>query len=83
MIQKDIETVRELARKVAEIAALPEQAEKIRLWKKLNSLNPERPMLMNSKSSVFIRSRMPPAATRTRRWKELFFYTGRVSVQRM
>lgn len=39
-------TLRDLARRVAEIAALPEQQETIRLWKRLNGLEPERPMVM-------------------------------------
>jgi hypothetical protein len=46
MNSKDITIVRDLARRVAEIAALPVQAEKRRLWKNLNMLKPERPMVM-------------------------------------
>ena len=46
MNKQEIETVRELAKKVAELAALPIQKERIRLWKKLNGLQPERPMFM-------------------------------------
>jgi hypothetical protein len=42
---KDRAILRELASKVAEIAALPVQEEKRRLWRKLNGLNPERPMV--------------------------------------
>jgi hypothetical protein len=38
--------LRELAKKVAEIAALPIQQETISLWKSLNGLKPERPMVM-------------------------------------
>lgn len=45
-MNKDIEILRNLARELAEVAALPEQAEKKRLWKKLNDLSPERPMLV-------------------------------------
>ncbi|MDR1444798.1 MAG: hypothetical protein LBI94_07960 [Treponema sp.] len=37
--------LRELAARVAEIAALPVQEEKRRLWRKLNGLEPERPMV--------------------------------------
>lgn len=37
-------TLRELASRVAEIAALPDQKETVRLWKRLNGLEPERPM---------------------------------------
>jgi len=42
----DVAVVRELAAKVAEIAALPVQAETIRLWERHNGLRPERPMVM-------------------------------------
>lgn len=38
--------LRELGKQIADIAALPVQKEKIRLWKKLNGLKPERPMVM-------------------------------------
>ncbi|MCL2351878.1 MAG: hypothetical protein FWC55_05025 [Firmicutes bacterium] len=41
---KDRETIRALAGRAAEIAALPVQAEKKRLWTRLNGLKPERPM---------------------------------------
>ncbi len=44
--KKDVAIVRELAKRVAEIAALPVQAEKKKLWRKLNGLQPERPMVM-------------------------------------
>jgi hypothetical protein len=44
--KKDTEILRELAKKTAEIAALPVQEEKRRLWRKLNALAPERPMVM-------------------------------------
>lgn len=42
----DLTTLRELAAQVAEIAALPVQEEKRRMWRKLNALQPERPMVM-------------------------------------
>lgn len=45
MDQKDRQIVRELARQVAEIAALPVQEETISLWKALNDLKPVRPMV--------------------------------------
>ena len=41
----DWNVIRELALRVAEIASLPEQQETIRLWKALNRLQPERPMV--------------------------------------
>ncbi len=47
MAQKeDLLKIRRLAAQVAEIAALPVQAEKRRLWRRLNALQPERPMVM-------------------------------------
>jgi hypothetical protein len=42
----DVEIVRGLARQISEIAALPVQAEKAELWRRLNGLNPARPMVM-------------------------------------
>jgi hypothetical protein len=44
--EKDRAVLRELAKRVAEIAALPVQEEKKRLWRALNSLKPERPMVL-------------------------------------
>lgn len=43
---KDIAIIRELGKQIAEIAALPIQEEKRELWRKLNGLKPERPMVM-------------------------------------
>ncbi|MFV2064947.1 MAG: hypothetical protein ACC726_15765 [Chloroflexota bacterium] len=42
---EDVAVIRELATKVAEIAALPVQQETIRAWKDLNALRPQRPMV--------------------------------------
>lgn len=44
--QADVAAVRELAARVAELAALPVQQERIREWEALNDLHPERPMAM-------------------------------------
>lgn len=44
--KKDVQILRDLASRVREIAALPLQEEKRRLWRKLNGLTPERPMVM-------------------------------------
>lgn len=44
--QAEVAVVRELAARVAELAALPEQQETIRAWEALNGLRPERPMAM-------------------------------------
>ena len=38
--------LRDLARRAAEIAALPVQAERVRLWKEFNTLRPHRPMVL-------------------------------------
>ena len=46
ILPNDKTIIRELAKAVVEIAALPVQEEKRRLWRKLNSLKPERPMVM-------------------------------------
>jgi hypothetical protein len=42
----DKRIIHELAKEVAEIAALPVQEEKRRMWRKLNGLKPERPMVL-------------------------------------
>lgn len=42
----DVKIIRELAARVAEIAALPVQEEKRELWRRLNARQPERPMVM-------------------------------------
>lgn len=42
---KDRDIIRRLAAEIAQVAALPVQEEKKRLWRKLNGLNPERPMV--------------------------------------
>ena len=44
--KNDIAILRELGARVAEIAALPVQEEKRALWRRLNALEPERPMVM-------------------------------------
>ena len=43
---KDKEIIRKLATKVAEIAALPVQEEKRKMWNNLNALKPDRSMVM-------------------------------------
>ena len=43
---KDKEIIRELASQIAEIAALPVHEEKRKLWRRLNALEPIRPMVM-------------------------------------
>ena len=45
-LQKDRVIIQELAKQVAEIAALPVQEEKRQLWRSLNGLKPGRPMVM-------------------------------------
>jgi hypothetical protein len=46
MHTNDKNIIQELAAQTAEIAALPIQEEKRRLWRKINALEPERPMVM-------------------------------------
>ncbi|HHN46507.1 MAG TPA: hypothetical protein ENN09_03610 [Planctomycetes bacterium] len=43
---RDLAIIREFAARTADIAALPEQEEKRALWRRLNALNPARPMVM-------------------------------------
>ncbi|TFG67999.1 MAG: hypothetical protein E4H27_08380 [Anaerolineales bacterium] len=43
---QDRSTIRELAKRVADIAALPIQAERREIWKQHNSLQPVRPMIL-------------------------------------
>lgn len=43
--ESDLNIIRDLAKRVADIAGLPEQSEKIRLWKACNDLKPERAMV--------------------------------------
>ena len=43
--EKDREILRKLASRIAEVSALPVQDEKRRLWRLLNGLKPERPMV--------------------------------------
>lgn len=43
--RNDVTTVRELASRVAEVAALPVQEEKRTMWRRLNALDPVRPMV--------------------------------------
>jgi len=42
----DLKVLRELAAQIAQIAALPVQEEKRQLWRRLNALEPVRPMVM-------------------------------------
>ncbi|MHB9071396.1 MAG: hypothetical protein ACYC54_13645 [Sedimentisphaerales bacterium] len=46
MTSQERTILRELAKRLAEIAALPVQAERIGLWKSFNSLMPKRPMVL-------------------------------------
>jgi hypothetical protein len=45
-LKNDILAIRALAAQVAEIAALPVQDKKRQMWRRLNALGPERPMVM-------------------------------------
>ncbi len=61
--QQDRLVIRELARKVAEIAALPIQAERRELWKRHNSLRPARPLIYLSPEGSW-RELMPDSVRR-------------------
>ena len=43
---RDVGIVREVASRVAEVAALPVQQETAELWRRLNRLDPVRPMVV-------------------------------------
>lgn len=43
---RDSQILRELARRLAEIASQPVQQERIRMWKEFNALRPQRPMVL-------------------------------------
>ncbi|MDQ1318586.1 MAG: hypothetical protein QG588_2248 [Candidatus Poribacteria bacterium] len=43
--QKDFKILRDLAKQISDISEMPEQSEKIRLWKACNDLKPERAMV--------------------------------------
>jgi hypothetical protein len=55
------DVLRDLAKRVAEIAALPVQDEKRRLWRAHNSLRPERPMILLFPEGGWVEL-MPPEA---------------------
>ncbi len=59
--EKDHCILRDLAKRVAEIAALPVQAERIALWKKHNALKPARPMILVFPEGSW-RELLPPEA---------------------
>ncbi|HRU05200.1 MAG TPA: hypothetical protein P5137_05430, partial [Candidatus Brocadiia bacterium] len=44
--EQDRTVLRDLARRVAELAAQPEMTERLNRWKRHNALQPGRPMLM-------------------------------------
>ena len=43
---RDVQTIRDLARRVAEIAAQPVQAERVAMWTRFNRLEQDRPMVL-------------------------------------
>ena len=63
IIQSDKRILRDLARKVAEIASLPVQAERRELWKKHNSLRSVRPMILIFPEGSFWGGELLPHAT--------------------
>ncbi len=66
---KDVAIVRELAVRVAEVAALPVQEEKRKLWRKLNAKKPARPMVVIDQicwNEMNINDEFDPAVCRCR-----------------
>lgn len=61
--QQDRAVIRELAKKVAEIAAMPIQAERRELWKRHNSLRPVRPLIYLSPEGAW-RELLPESVLR-------------------
>ena len=59
VVKEDRRILRDLARRVAEIAAQPIQAERTRQWKALSSLKPERPMVLAFNEDVGGGTRSP------------------------
>jgi len=54
MTQRDRETIRELAKKVADVAAQPEQDERRKRWYAQNSLRPGRPLVFISPEGSWV-----------------------------
>jgi hypothetical protein len=67
--RKDRELLRELARQVAEVAALPVQAERARLWRALNQRQPERAMVLVQTPSTVQESDLECEEPICRRWE--------------
>ncbi|MDR0450288.1 MAG: hypothetical protein LBH26_03390 [Treponema sp.] len=80
--EKDRAILRELAKQVAEIASLPVQDEKRRLWRALNSLKPERPMVlinqvcwheMNAEDKLTLRCEDQECRNYERRFRKILY----------
>lgn len=65
----DRRILRELARQVAAVAALPIQAERIRLWQALNRRQPERPMVLAQTGGLMSEARLRCADPLCRQWE--------------
>ena len=67
---EDRRVVRELAKRVAEIAALPIQAERARLWKALNQCEPERAMVLAPTPSTMLDPQLECEGPTCRHWEQ-------------
>jgi hypothetical protein len=78
--KQDVTIIRELAAQVAEIAALPAQEEKRKLWRRLNARKPARPMVMIDQvcwNEMNIGTEITPQCTdkECRRYEDYLRYT--------
>jgi len=66
---EDRSILRELAKRVAEIAALPVQAERARLWRALNQCKPERPMVLTQTTCLVPETDLQCEEPMCRQWE--------------
>lgn len=66
---QDRHILRGLAQQVAAVAALPIQAERVRLWQALNRCRPERPMVLAQTGGLMSDSMLRCADPRCRQWE--------------
>lgn len=80
--KRDVQTLRELAAQQAEIASLPVQREKAELWRRLNDLEPVRPMVwiteipwneMNVEDELILRCEHPWARQQEQGFRRLLY----------
>jgi len=81
-MNKDRTILRELAQRVADIASLPVQEEKKKLWRSINGLKPERPMVcidqvcwneMNVEDKLTLRCEDPECRQYEERFRQILY----------